>query len=136
MASREAVIRFTAAISELGPASEAIRAFLDTVEIGPARRYQIELAFDEIASNIIRHGQPVSAIALTITIHDADVVLTFEDNGVAFDPRMHTSAAQPASAANAPIGGLGLALVKSFVTRIDYDRVGPHNRLTLTIPLR
>jgi anti-sigma regulatory factor (Ser/Thr protein kinase) len=136
MAIREAAVRFTATIAGLAPAGESLRAFLDTVEIATARRYQIELAFDEIASNIIRHGQPVTAIGLTVAIHDAEAVLTFEDDGIAFDPRTPQSARQPASPGEAPVGGLGLPLVKSFGTRIDYDRTHQHNRLTLIIPLR
>src|SRR5262245_8275025 len=127
MASREAVVRFTATIAGLEPASQALRAFLDTVEIDPARRYQIELAFDEITSNIIRHGQPVSAIGLTVAFHDAEAVLTFEDDGIAFDPRSHRSTRQLVLPGDMPMGRLGLALVKSFVTRIDYDRTERHN---------
>jgi anti-sigma regulatory factor (Ser/Thr protein kinase) len=136
MASREAAVQFTATIAGLAPAGESLRAFLDTVEVAAARRYQIELAFDEISSNIIRHGQPVGTIGLTVAIHDAEAVLTFEDDGIAFDPRAHQSAPQPASPAEMPVGGLGLPLVKSFVTRIDYVRTDHRNRLTLIIPLR
>ena len=135
MASREAVVRFNATISSLERAGQALRTFLDTVQVASARRYQIELAFDEITSNIIRHGQPVSAIGLTVAIHDAEAVLTFEDDGTEFDPRTHQSTKQPALPGDMSIGGLGLVLVKSFVSHIDYDRTQQHNRLTLTIPL-
>jgi anti-sigma regulatory factor (Ser/Thr protein kinase) len=136
MASRQAVVRFTATMAGLGQAGEALRALLDTVNIDPSRRYQVELALDEIVSNIIRHGQPVSAIELTAAIHREEAVLTFEDDGVAFDPRAHRKTRQPVSAEQMPIGGLGLTLVKSFVTRIEYERTPQHNRLTLAIPLR
>jgi anti-sigma regulatory factor (Ser/Thr protein kinase) len=52
--------------------------------------------------------------------------LTFEDDGIAFDPRTHRSTLQLALPGDMPIGGLGLALVKSFVAHIDYERTEQH----------
>jgi anti-sigma regulatory factor (Ser/Thr protein kinase) len=121
-------------MSGLAEAGEALRAFLDTVALDPSRRYQVELTFDEIAGNIVRHGQPVSSVELLIAVDDVEAVMTFVDDGVAFDPRTHETEPpreQP------QIGGLGLVLVKTYASRIEYDRTGQdHNRLTLAIPLK
>src|SRR5215468_8117448 len=89
MAAREAVVRIPATLSGLAEAGEALRAFLDTLELNASRRYQIELTFDEIAGNVVRHGQPVSSVELMIAVNDAEAVMTFDDDGVAFDPRTH-----------------------------------------------
>ena len=137
MAGREAVVRLPATMSGLAAGGETLRAFLDSVELDPARRYQLELAFDEIAGNIVRHGQPVSSVELVITIDDAEAVMTFDDDGVAFDPRTRGGARLPAPGEPPQAGGLGLVLVRRYASRIDYGRTGQqHNRLTLAIPLK
>jgi anti-sigma regulatory factor (Ser/Thr protein kinase) len=136
MTGREAVVRLPATISGLAEAGEALRAFLDTLELDPSRRYQVELTFDEIAGNIVRHGQPVSSVELRIAVGDAEAVMTFDDDGVAFDPRAHDTQL-PAPGEHAQIGGLGLVLVRTYASRIEYERTRQHhNRLTLAIPLR
>ena len=135
-ANREVAVRFPATIPGMAAGSDALRAFLDGVEMAAARRYQLELTFDEIAGNIVRHGQPVSVVELVVAIDHAEAVMTFEDDGVAFDPRSHQDARQPGPIEHAQIGGLGLVLVKSCATRIEYERTHEHhNRLTLAIPL-
>ena len=136
MAAHEAVVRLPATMSGLAEAGEALRAFLDTIELDPSRRYQVELTFDEIAGNIVRHGQPVSAVELLIAIDETEALLTFDDDGVAFDPRTHDTR-PPAPSEDVQIGGLGLVLVKTYASRIEYERTRQHhNRLTLAIPLR
>jgi anti-sigma regulatory factor (Ser/Thr protein kinase) len=123
-------------MSGLAEAGEALRAFLDTIELDPSRRYQVELTFDEIAGNIVRHGQPVSAVELLIAIDEIEALMTFDDDGVAFDPRTHDTRS-PSPSEDVQIGGLGLVLVKTYASRIEYERTRQnHNRLTLAIPLR
>ena len=136
MAARETVVRLPATISGLAQAGEALRAFLDTLELDPSRRYRVELTFDEIAGNIVRHGQPVSSVELLIAVDDVEAVMTFVDDGAAFDPRTHETR-PPASSDPPPVGGLGLVFVKAYASRIEYERTRQHhNRLTLAIPLR
>ena len=136
MTARETVVRLPATMSGLAEAGEALRAFLDTLTLDPSRRYQVELTFDEIAGNIVRHGQPVSSVELLIAVDDAEAVMTFVDDGVAFDPRAHDTR-PPAPSEHPQVGGLGLVLVKSYASRIEYERTRQHhNRLTLAIPLR
>ena len=56
----------------------------------PRTRYWCELVFEEIVSNIIRHGYADSQkhrISTTVAIHGDRVELYLEDDGVPFDPR-------------------------------------------------
>ena len=136
-AGRETLVRFPATISGMATAADVIRAFLDGVEVSPARRYQLELTFDEIVSNIVRHGQPVSSVELVITLEDAEALMTFDDDGVAFDPRAFQNVPQRAPIERAQAGGFGLILVRKCASRIEYERTPQHhNRLTVAIPLR
>jgi len=137
MASREARVQFPATMPGLAQAGETLRAFLDGIELDPGRRYQLELTFDEIAGNVVRHGQPVTSVEVSIAIDEAEAVMTFDDDGVAFDPRTYQDRRPPEPVDRAQTGGLGLVLVKTAATGLDYQRTGHgHNRLTLTIPLR
>jgi anti-sigma regulatory factor (Ser/Thr protein kinase) len=136
MTDRETVIVFAATIPGMADAGRALRDFLDCHELGATRRYQLELTFDEIASNIIRHGQPVTSVALEVTIGAAEAMLTFDDDGVSFDPRVHRPAPRSVPGEDAPLGGHGLALVRTCASRIEYERTPQqHNRLTVAIRL-
>jgi anti-sigma regulatory factor (Ser/Thr protein kinase) len=105
------------------------------VAIGP--RNKVEVAFEEIAVNIIRYGRATSDVEVQIDIGDAEVVLTFEDDGVPFDPREHAEPAVPASLDEAPIGGRGISMLRKISTRMDYLRTShDRNRLTLAIHTR
>jgi len=74
---------------------------------------------------------------MTASLRDDEVVLVFEDNGVAFDPRVAAGPTPQASLENTIVGGLGLGLVRKAVSRMDYERTGQEcNRLTLAIPRR
>jgi len=134
---------FTPTMAGLEQCAGALRALLEIRAVPGDARYYIELAFDEIASNIIRHGRPTGEIDLTIQFDVGEVVLTFEDNGVAFDPCDRPHPVLPLSPEGSiplddvPVGGRGLALLRTFVTQMAYERTPQQrNRLSLAIPVR
>ena len=49
-------------------------------------RFKVELAFEEVAANIVRHGHPTEDVEVAIRFDDDEIVLTFEDDGAPFDP--------------------------------------------------
>jgi serine/threonine-protein kinase RsbW len=113
-----------------------IRAILDRYQLQPRARYRCELVFEEIVSNIIRHGfadDREHCITVTVGLHAERLELHFEDDGVPFDPRQPA----PARAASSPAsddGGRGLLLVRSVAERLDYERTSEQrNHLTVTI---
>ena len=113
-----------------------LRTILDGYPLQPRTRYWCELVFEEIVSNIIRHGYADSQehrISTTVAIHGDRVELYFEDDGVAFDPRQPVPARAEA-APHSDCGGRGLLLVRSIAERIDYERTPQQrNHLRVTI---
>jgi anti-sigma regulatory factor (Ser/Thr protein kinase) len=116
----------------------AVRAGIDS-----ARSYQLQLAVDEIATNIISYGYkdagPSSAISISSEINDESLVITLEDHAPAFDPRrMHTpnpeDLAKPLE--ERPIGGLGIFLATQGVDRFDYRREGERNLNIFEVNIR
>jgi len=130
----ERVLQFPGTIAGLAEGTDALRGFLDGCALTAARRYQLELTFDEIAGNIVRHGETVRKIEVQIAIDDREASMTFVDDGIPFDPRDHPQR-ETLSVLSDQLGGFGLPLVKTFATRIDYQRTQQLNRLSLAIPI-
>ena len=125
-------LQFPGTIAGLAEATEALRGFLDSCTLNAARRYRLELTFDEIAGNIVRHGGTVKQVDVQIAIDAQEASMTFVDDGIPFDPCRHPH--RTLSVMSGEVGGLGLPLVRTFASRIDYERTDGHNRLTLAIP--
>lgn len=103
-------------------------------------RYALLLCIEEAVSNVIRYGYPddhrdSSKDQVHLTLDwDADAAtLTIEDQGVPFDPRELAAPTLPKTVEEAKIGGLGIHLMRRYAEKMDYQRDGEANRLTLRI---
>ena len=106
---------------------------------------RLEVVFEEIVSNIVRHGfVPESAQGLTVeaTAGAHSIVLRFEDDGAPFDPLAAVPPPQLTDLDSAPEGGLGIALVRRLAAHVAYaelapsagrDSFAPRNRFDVTI---
>ena len=97
-------------------------------------RYPIELAIEEIFTNMVRHnasGQ--SDIRIELDTRDGDIIVTVTDfDAPRFDPM--TEAPPPAierQLAQRTPGGLGIHLVKKMIDKIEYS----HQNRTATVTL-
>ena len=92
---------------------------------------QLQVALDEIASNVIKYGWPDGGN------HELRVRITGQqdrievDDGREFDPRQ-APAPEPQPAGRRQPGGLGIHLVKQLVDRLEYERVDGRNRTVVT----
>jgi anti-sigma regulatory factor (Ser/Thr protein kinase) len=135
LSTRRHQLRFRPTLPAFEDAGRALRDVLDARRLGAAVRYNVELVFEEIAVNIIRHGSATDDVSTTVFFDDDEVVLEFEDDGIRFDPRQWSAPPSPASLEEAAVGGLGLVLVTKVCTRIEYERTSTgHNHVTLAIP--
>jgi serine/threonine-protein kinase RsbW len=128
------VLRFPGTTEGFAGAAKALRAILDDRELHPRHRHDVELVFDEIATNIVKYGHPTGDVEATIRFGD-ETTLTFEDDGVAFDPRAQPAPPVATRRSELRIGGLGLVIVRDLCARFDYERTADQrNRLMLAIP--
>ncbi len=97
-------------------------------------RFDVELVFEEVAANIIRHANATDHVELQVKVEPDEVVMRFEDNGVPFDPSQHPDPQFAASLEDAQVGGLGIFLLRQRSTRIAYER-SAHNHNVLTIAI-
>ncbi len=134
MESRSTLLSFPATMAGFSQAFAELRQALQQSGLDAASRYNVELVFEEVVANILRHGSPSGAtVALRVELvaGPESVVLTFEDNGVPFDPRGRPPPVLPSALET---GGLGLLLVKRAATRLDYQRTpDDRNRLVVTL---
>ena len=133
-------LRFPGTRDRIAPAFADFRRVLDAEQLVAAPRYHAELVFDEIVSNIVRHGAPPGgelAVCVTVELRPEAIVLTFEDDGVPFDPRVRKDPAPRRSLEDAKAGGSGLMLVRRAASSLDYLRTADgRNRLTVRVARR
>jgi anti-sigma regulatory factor (Ser/Thr protein kinase) len=88
---------------------------------------------EEVLTNVANHGDAVAAreARIGLSLGFGEVSLQFTDEGRPFDPLAAPPPDLEAPAAERPIGGLGIHLVRSLVDAIAYARVGSQNVLTV-----
>jgi anti-sigma regulatory factor (Ser/Thr protein kinase) len=96
--------------------------------------YAVRLCLEEAVSNLLTHthasskGQPIT---VDLGRQGDVVVAAIEDRGPPFDPRAAPLPAHPSTMEDMMPGGLGILLMRSFASGIDYHTISGRNRLTL-----
>ena len=94
---------------------------------------QIEIAIDEIFSNIARYAYPKKKGKATVRVETIGrtLVLTFMDSGIPYDPTAKSDPDTSLPVEERPIGGVGIFLVKKMMDAVEYRYEDGHNILTL-----
>ena len=100
--------------------------------------YNLRLAVDEIATNVITHGYEEAncegVLDLRAVIDDTTLTIFLEDTGAAYVPDQalrQTELNRPLE--ERPIGGLGVYLATQGVDQFRYERLGDQNRHTFVV---
>lgn len=115
-----------------------IRDFIEAAALGlglaPESIHNIQLAVDEVATNIMVHGYQGQGGPLEIEVKrpERDVVVSLRDEAFPFDPTTVPPPDLTLALAQRPIGGLGIHLVRQTMDEIHHQ-VTPTggNQLTL-----
>ena len=98
--------------------------------------YNIQLATDEAASNIIEHAyEKVSdgILELTCGVRDEQITIVLIDRGESFDPSEIPLPDLKADLSNRKIGGLGIFLMRKLMDEVHYEaKPDKSNVLTMT----
>ena len=96
---------------------------------------KINIAVDEIASNIIKYAYVDLSgdimVAVDVNEDEKIIRLTFTDGGVKFNPLELKEPDVTLSAEERKIGGLGFFIVKKYMDEITYSYEDGKNILTL-----
>lgn len=99
--------------------------------LGGHALFQIELAVEEILTNIIKYAYSESAGEMEVECGPGPdgFWLVFRDQGPAFDPLEVGEPTLDAAVQDRQVGGLGLFLVRKFMDQVEYQRQGEANVL-------
>jgi anti-sigma regulatory factor (Ser/Thr protein kinase) len=101
--------------------------------------YNIQLATDEAASNIIEHAyEEVSDGLLEIScgVKGSSITIVLVDHGESFDPSDVPAPDLKADLSERKIGGLGIFLMRKLMDEVQYEAEPGKNRNTLTMTKR
>ena len=102
--------------------------------IPPDTEYDLNLALDEMISNVAQHAFPKGEdhhFSVQISVNNEEFVARIEDDGVEFDPLAHPIPDLDAPLEERKEGGLGIYLVRQIMTNVEYERAAGKNVVTL-----
>jgi anti-sigma regulatory factor (Ser/Thr protein kinase) len=108
-------------------------------DLPPAAVFDMNVALDEVLSNIIKYAYPdqqVHEIELRLIASKDEVIAEINDDGRPFDPLSVPPPQLDQPIAERRVGGLGIHFVRNLMSDASYSRVGGRNRLILRLSLR
>ena len=107
--------------------------FLADRALGDVAHHRLEVVFEELVSNIIRHGFTMHSdqtIHVRVESKPGLVEFTFEDDGWPFNPLEAKPSEPLTSIETARVGGLGIPLVAKLSATMRYERLAPDADIT------
>ena len=114
----------------------AIDTFARTAGLSAASQGDLELVLEELVTNAFTHGYGPGrqgCVHIALRQFGAAVDVTICDRAPAFDPLARPAAGSPATIKDAPIGGVGVVLVRRLTSDGRYRRVAGRNLLVLRL---
>ena len=100
--------------------------------------FGINVALDEMLSNIIKYGytdDAIHEIHVRLTVAGPLLVAEIEDDSQPFDPCAAAPVDVDAPLEDRKVGGLGIHIVRTLCAEVGYARVGGRNRLVMKMLL-
>ncbi len=124
-----------ATIMNIAKVTHFVNKQLEALRCPPKTIVQIDIAVDELLSNIAKYAYHPEDGPATVTV-DVDektmsVEISFIDHGRPFDPRTTKDPDTSLSAEERRIGGLGLFIVKKTMDDVHYEFRDGKNILTI-----
>ena len=125
-----------AAISDIPAVTEFVEAELEKLDCPMKSTIQINVAIDELMSNIVKYGYVKQPGPVTVSVIAKDdphgVCIRFEDEGIPYNPLNKEDPDVSLSVEERGIGGLGIFLVKKTMDDIKYAYDNGKNILSIT----
>jgi len=121
-------------LGELSTLCEKLERIGEVLGIPRRLLFEINLALDELFTNIISYGFADTSehmIRVRISAENDLLTVVLEDDGIPFNPVERLSPELPCTLEECKVGGLGIHLVKNLMDEVVYSRCGNKNVLTL-----
>ena len=120
--------------SEVERLGRLVEAFGETEGLGAETIFSVNLALDEVVTNVIRYAHDDGRqhpIVVRLTLEPGVLTADVEDDGRPFNPLEAPAPDLEASIEHRPIGGLGIHLVRSVMSSVAYRRENGRNVLKM-----
>lgn len=125
----------SATLENIGAVTDFVNRQLKDLDCPMKAQMQIDIAIDELFSNIARYSYNPEIGQATVRVEVLEeplaVVITFIDNGVPYDPLANEDPDVTLSAEERQIGGLGIYMVKKSMDDITYEYKEGQNILSI-----
>lgn len=127
--------QFDATIQNIEKVTDFVNVELEKYDCPMKAMMQIDVAIDEIFSNISHYAYKPEVGPATVRVevdeNPLTVIITFIDHGVPYDPLSQEDPDVTLSAEEREIGGLGVFLVKKTMDYVNYEYKEGQNILTV-----
>jgi len=114
--------------------TEQAMEYLGAAGVDARATHHVALVIEEVLANVASHGQASGGtVQVRIDILPDRVTSEILDPGLPFDPRTAPAPDLEADVDNRAIGGVGLLLVKTLTSELDYERSGERNRTRFAV---
>jgi serine/threonine-protein kinase RsbW len=127
-------IRLKNSFGELKRLKEALHEYCEFRELPSNVVFALTLSLDEVVTNVISYGyddRDEHHIDVTLRSGQGMIEITVVDDGKPFNPLEFMTPELNCPIDERPIGGLGIYLVKTYMSELEYKREGGKNRLTM-----
>jgi serine/threonine-protein kinase RsbW len=132
-------VRLSADLREVDRLNRVIRHFGDLHEVPSRVLYAVNLALDEVVTNVVRHGFEDARdqeIIARIVAAPGEVTTEVSDAGREFNPLEVPKPNLDAPLDERSLGGLGIHLIRNLMDTVEYRRDGAKNVLTMRKRIR
>ena len=119
-------IKLDATVENIAKVTEFVDAQLEECGCPMKAQMQIDIAIDELFGNIAHYAYNPEVGPATVQVEvrrepEIEVIITFIDNGIPYDPLAKEDPDVTLSAEERGIGGLGIYMVKKSMDEIVYE---------------
>jgi anti-sigma regulatory factor (Ser/Thr protein kinase) len=121
-------------LSELERLSQGVSSWCGVNAVSAEAEYQVNLALDEIVSNVIRHGWKDGGehqLRVSLSCVGNELTVEVEDDARPFNPLEAPPPDLTKSLEERAVGGLGIHLVRQIMDGLEYRRQDGRNFLVM-----
>jgi anti-sigma regulatory factor (Ser/Thr protein kinase) len=132
--SSQITVSFKNQLAEIERLGQIMGAFAEHHHWSPQFLFEANVALEELLTNVISYGYEDNQeheIILRLSFTAGEMTAEIEDDGRPFNPleKAEPDVNQPVE--DRPVGGLGIYLVRKFMTDVAYQRLDGKNLLRL-----
>lgn len=128
-------LTIAATVENIEVVTDFVNQELELLECPMKAQMQIDIAIDELFSNIAHYSYNPEVGQATVRVEVVEnplaVTITFIDNGIPYDPLAKEDPDLTLSAEERQIGGLGIYMVKKSMDEITYEYKDGQNILSI-----